>query len=151
MPHQVPFSLANLSILDCALTSAPKSWHASFGCALRSFAALIAAAFFSASSRSLKNSWTQGGTCCCDGGCCCGGCGCALAAMATNGTMQRLNIARRNLMKPTPPGKCHYTSLEGANNNPNASGRRQLGMACDRPRDALLQCVDRCWLRPATV
>src|SRR5262245_42938959 len=106
MPHQVPFSLANLSILDCAVTSAPNNWHASFGGALRSFAALIAAAFFSASSRSLKNSWTQGGICCCDGCCCCccGG-GCALAAMATSGTMQRLNIARRNLMKPTPPGK----------------------------------------------
>src|SRR5262245_62994604 len=105
MPHQVPFSLANLSILDCAVTSAPNNWHASFGGALRSFAALIAAAFFSASSRSLKNSWTQGGICCCDGCCCCCCCGCALAAMATSGTMQRLNIARRNLMKPTPPGK----------------------------------------------
>src|SRR5262245_63657512 len=77
MPHQVPFSLANLSILDCAVISAPNNWHASFGGALRSLAALIAEAFFSASSRSLKNSCTQGGACCADGCDCCGdGCDC---------------------------------------------------------------------------
>src|SRR5512132_596355 len=146
MPHQVPFSLANLSILDCAVARAPNNWHASFGDALRSFAALIAAAFFSASSRSLKNSCTQGGICWGDGGCACA-CACALAAVATSGTMQRLNIARRNLMKPTPPGNCHYTALEGANNNPNASGRRQLGMFGEGPREGFPQGVNGCRLR----
>src|SRR5262245_5590753 len=119
IPHQVAFSLAYFSILACAAASAPNNWQASFGSAFRAFADLIAAGFFSASSRSLQNSWTQGGTCCC---------GCAFTMPAHRGTMHRLNIARRNLMKstsPVPPTLYQLDCLEVANNNPNASGRRQ--------------------------
>src|SRR4029079_10164462 len=60
MPHQVAFSFANLSIFVCAVTNAPNSWHASLGEALRSPAAVMAAALFSVASRRLEEAGAHG-------------------------------------------------------------------------------------------
>src|SRR5262245_32996220 len=109
MPHQVALSVTYLSIFDCAAMKALNSWHASFGVALRSPAVRIAAAFFSASSRSLPKSFTQGGSCC---GAVGPNCACALPAKRAMTDMT--GKARRKHMKADPlPIPAHYSNLGG--------------------------------------
>src|SRR5262245_15234480 len=93
MPHQAALSVAYLSIFDWAAINALNSWHASFGVALRSPAVRIAAAFFSASSRSWEKSLAQGGSCCGAGP------NCAFALPAKNAATHMTGKARRKRMK----------------------------------------------------
>src|SRR4029078_7338021 len=134
MPHPVALSVAYLSIFDCAATNALNSWHASFGVALRSPAALIAIAFFFASSRSLLKSFMPGGSCCGAAG---PNCACALPAKSA--TTHMTGNARRKRMKPDPLSRPIITVEMGgivlAYNNRNASGRRRKGLA--EPRAVL--------------
>src|SRR5882757_136510 len=64
IPHEAALSAAYLISLASAAEKVLNNPQASFGSALRSLAARIAPAFFCASSRSLPNSVTQGGSCC---------------------------------------------------------------------------------------
>src|ERR1035437_9157919 len=65
MPHDAMLVVANLSNLASAAENALNNAQASWGGALRLPAAWIAARRFVVSSRSLRNSWRQGGICWC--------------------------------------------------------------------------------------
>src|SRR3990172_11880748 len=119
IPHDAALSVAYFSIFSSAAENELNSAQASFGDALRALAARIASARFDAASRSLPNSWMQGGSCrgcdqgegaaCCrcagadhgDGAACCGccpghgavaGCCCGHGACAAAGPAVTANM-----------------------------------------------------------
>src|SRR6478609_7517830 len=111
MPHQTPLSAANLISFTSAAENTVNRWQASFGVALCSLASLMAAAFFSASARNLRNSCMQGGGCCCG---CGGGWNWAAAGDAAAGSkiaakMGAMASARRKRIDQYPSRSArHY-------------------------------------------